>query len=51
VAFATACSGHGFKFAPVIGEILADLATTGTTPWPIDAFRADRFTTSFRGDP
>jgi sarcosine oxidase len=28
-------SGHGFKFAPVIGEILADLATTGRTPLPI----------------
>jgi len=25
-------SGHGFKFAGVIGEILADLATTGSTP-------------------
>ena len=24
-----ACSGHGFKFAPVIGEILADLAVDG----------------------
>jgi sarcosine oxidase len=43
VAFASACSGHGFKFAPVIGEILADLVTTGQTPWPIERFRADRF--------
>jgi sarcosine oxidase len=43
VAFASACSGHGFKFAPVIGEILADLVTTGETPWPIEPFRADRF--------
>ena len=43
VAFASACSGHGFKFAPVIGEILADLVTTGATPWPIERFRADRF--------
>jgi sarcosine oxidase len=43
VAFASACSGHGFKFAPVIGDILADLVTTGSTDWPIDAFRADRF--------
>ena len=25
-------SGHGFKFAPVVGEILADLATTGSDP-------------------
>jgi sarcosine oxidase len=43
VAFASACSGHGFKFAPVIGEILADLVTTGATSWPIDRFRANRF--------
>lgn len=43
VAFASACSGHGYKFAPIVGEILADLATTGTTAWPIEAFRADRF--------
>jgi sarcosine oxidase len=43
VAFASACSGHGFKFAPVIGEILADLVLDGTTSWPIEPFRADRF--------
>jgi sarcosine oxidase len=43
VAYASACSGHGFKFAPVIGEILADLALTGTTQRPVDAFRASRF--------
>jgi sarcosine oxidase len=43
VAFASACSGHGFKFAPVIGEILAGLALGGSTSLPIDAFRADRF--------
>jgi glycine/D-amino acid oxidase-like deaminating enzyme len=23
----SACSGHGFKFAPVVGERLAELAT------------------------
>jgi sarcosine oxidase len=43
VALASACSGYGFKFAPVIGEILADLVTDGRTSWPIEAFRADRF--------
>ncbi|HUQ78920.1 MAG TPA: N-methyl-L-tryptophan oxidase [Patescibacteria group bacterium] len=42
VAYASACSGHGFKFAPLIGEILADLVIDGTTSWPIDPFRADR---------
>jgi sarcosine oxidase len=31
-------SGHGFKFVPVVGEILADLAVTGTTPYEIDLF-------------
>jgi sarcosine oxidase len=43
VAFASACSGHGFKFAPIVGEILADLATTGSTAHDIDQFRASRF--------
>jgi sarcosine oxidase len=42
-AFASACSGHGYKFAPVIGEILADLVLEGATDWPIEPFRADRF--------
>jgi sarcosine oxidase len=36
-------SGHGFKFVPVVGEILADLATTGTTCHPIHLFAPDRF--------
>jgi sarcosine oxidase len=35
VAFACGFSGHGFKFAPVVGEALADLATNGTTALPI----------------
>ena len=43
VAFASACSGHGFKFAPVIGEILADLVVDGVTSWDIGPFRAVRF--------
>lgn len=29
VVLASPCSGHGYKFCSVIGEILADLATTG----------------------
>jgi sarcosine oxidase len=36
------CSGHGFKFAPVIGEILADLAINGTTAHDISRFRLAR---------
>lgn len=29
VVLASACAGHGYKFAPVLGEILADLVTEG----------------------
>ncbi len=36
-------SGHGFKFATVIGEILADLTTTGTTPLPASFLGLQRF--------
>lgn len=43
VAVAAGFSGHGFKFASVVGEILADLATTGRTPHPIGMFAATRF--------
>ena len=40
---ASPCSGHGFKFAPVIGEILADLAVTGSTSHDISRFALARF--------
>lgn len=36
-------SGHGFKFASVLGDIAADLATTGGTDYPIGLFALDRF--------
>ena len=36
-------SGHGFKFCSVIGEILADLATDGSTKHDINLFRIGRF--------
>jgi monomeric sarcosine oxidase len=42
VVLAAACSGHGFKFAPVLGEALADLALDGTSAVPIGRFRLDR---------
>lgn len=35
VTIATGFSGHGFKFVPVVGEILADLAIKGKTELPI----------------
>ncbi len=43
VAIAAGFSGHGFKFASVMGEILADLAIEGRTRHPLDLFRLDRF--------
>ena len=36
-------SGHGFKFVPVIGEILSDLAINGKTNLPIEFLNANRF--------
>ena len=36
-------SGHGFKFQPAIGEILADLATKGSTKYDIDFISLKRF--------
>lgn len=35
-------SGHGFKFAPVVGEIVADLVQRGETKHDIGLFRATR---------
>ncbi|MEA3108260.1 MAG: sarcosine oxidase, partial [Gammaproteobacteria bacterium] len=43
VILASACSGHGFKFAPVIGEILADLAMRDATDQDISRFSLKRF--------
>jgi len=45
VLYASACSGHGFKFASVVGEILADLAIDGATRHPIGLFSASRLST------
>ena len=43
IVVATGFSGHGFKFASVVGEILADLATNGKTDLPIGFLNAHRF--------
>ena len=43
IIVASPCSGHGFKFAPVIGEILADLVIHGKTRHDISRFRLARF--------
>lgn len=43
VVLASPCSGHGYKFCSVIGEILADMATgDGTTRHDIGFLRLDR---------
>nr|WP_324610857.1 hypothetical protein [Streptomyces scabiei] len=43
VTIACGFSGHGFKFVPVIGEIIADLAIQGSTAHPVTPFDARRF--------
>jgi sarcosine oxidase len=43
VSVAAGFSGHGFKFASVVGEILADLAINGKTNHDIDLLKIDRF--------
>jgi sarcosine oxidase len=43
VVLASPCSGHGYKFCSVIGEVLADLAIDGETPHPIALFDPARF--------
>jgi sarcosine oxidase len=43
VVFAAGLSGHGFKFAGVLGEALAQLAVDGATPLPMDFLKLTRF--------
>ena len=45
VVVAAGFSGHGFKFTPVVGEILADLAVVGRTTLPIGFLSVSRFRT------
>jgi sarcosine oxidase len=42
VILASPCSGHGFKFAPALGEVLADLATDRTPAFDLTPFRVTR---------
>lgn len=44
VTIACGFSGHGYKFSPVIGEIVADLSLDGSTRFDIDFLRLPRFT-------
>jgi monomeric sarcosine oxidase len=43
VVFVAGLSGHGYKFAPVLGEALADLTLDGSTNLPISFLSARRF--------
>jgi sarcosine oxidase len=43
VVICSPCSGHGFKFVPVIGEVVADLVTSGSTGFDISLFDPARF--------
>jgi sarcosine oxidase len=42
VILAGPMGGHGFKFAPVVGRIAAQLATKGRADYPIEPFRPSR---------
>ena len=43
VVMACGTSGHGFKFAPAIGEVLADLAEQKTPRVAVEFLRRGRF--------
>ena len=42
VVIASPCSGHGFKFAPAIGEVVADLVMDRSPRFDLTPFRIDR---------
>jgi sarcosine oxidase len=39
------CSGHGYKFCSVLGEVAADLVTKGSSPFDLSEFSMSRFVT------
>jgi sarcosine oxidase len=43
VLISSPCSGHGFKFSSAIGEIQADLLTTGKSAFDLSPFRIGRW--------
>ena len=46
VAIAAGFSGHGYKFCSVVGEIMADLALDGRSPFDLSLFGIGRFATA-----
>ena len=49
VLIVSACSGHGFKFANAIGEVIADLLMDGRSRFDLAPFRLARFAAGARG--
>jgi sarcosine oxidase len=43
IVFAAGLSGHGFKFTPVLGRVLTELAIDGRTDMPVDFLSLSRF--------
>ena len=43
IVFAAGLSGHGYKFTPMLGEALADLALAGKTALPVGFLAGHRF--------
>jgi sarcosine oxidase len=43
IMLASPCSGHGFKFASAIGEVLADLVVAGESRFDLGLFAPGRF--------
>jgi sarcosine oxidase len=46
VVIASPCSGHGFKFSNIVGQICADLALDGTTQFDLGFLAPERFLTN-----
>lgn len=44
VLIVSPCSGHGFKFAPAIGEVVGQMLVDGRSEFDIGPFRLTRFT-------
>ena len=49
LVIAAGFSGHGFCLGPITGRILSELATSGTSPLPIEPFRLNRFSANQTG--
>jgi len=43
IVVASPCSGHGFKFSPVIGEIIAEMVHGKRPQFDLDLFKLSRF--------